>query len=329
MSALNYIEKHPYMTAGGVFVVGVVLVLLFKKPKAQAASTTQLSGYDPGYNAAVVAANSSIYSAGLAIQSHAADTQAALQAHLDDNSLASNIAAASISAGNNKVNIQGNIDSAAIAAGVTTAGISSNTLLSLGGLQNAHDLGLAQIAGDTTLGMGQLAYAGSLDANRTSVALGTIGAETTLGTAEIAGRTAINLGQINSNTALGTAQIGYDTNVVSANQAIAGMQLTNAHDIGIAQIGRDVAFAANGVAMNASNNGVTLGLAKTAADVTTHLSDNVASDNANQRAYVNQNLAIGAQDTKDILALHIQQSQNEMNTRSLDLMTRLRVGQAA
>lgn len=143
MSTLGYVEAHPYLTAGGVFVGGVGLYLLFRKPAQAGHAASAPSGYDPGYNAAVVAANAGIMQAQLAVNAHAADTVASLNAHISDNNAALSIAGLSAQVASNKTNVAGSVASQSIAAGIAGQR-----------LTNAHDIAIAGMSRDVALQAG-------------------------------------------------------------------------------------------------------------------------------------------------------------------------------
>ena len=239
MSALEYVKTHPYMTAGSVFVGGVLLVLLFKGHNvAPAAQASTVSGYDPGYNAAVVSANSALMQAQLAMQGHSLDTQAALQAHLSDNNtsydiasltatvsanhdnLAANVASQAITADVNKSlsagivtdtenRLMASVDSQAIAAGITTQQ-----------LTNQHDINLAGISRDVALAVNARGIQADQDA--ATVALTQAGDQYSLGVLNSNNQTRVNLTQLDYQNAANSRTVALD-DTLSARQHIENM----------------------------------------------------------------------------------------------------------
>ena len=91
MSVSAYVSEHKYQVAGGAFCV-VVLLILVLRGRRSAAPAPVIQGYDPGYNAQVVAQNGQIAAATLQAQSRSADLKAQLDAHIADNATAEHIA---------------------------------------------------------------------------------------------------------------------------------------------------------------------------------------------------------------------------------------------
>lgn len=244
MSAMAWVKAHPYEVAGGVFGVGVILVLLLM-PKKQAAAPVSISGYDPGYNAAVVQANGQLAAAQLTANSHAVDTNATLQAHLANNDLTAQLAQFGISKDNilsaTTLGLAGAsgqtaVDLANIGAGVDTQqGATAFKLASLAA--DTSRLGIMSGADTARLGIIQGADVSRFTTasnNDAAVTMGAIGAGRDVSIANLNDARDVSIAGLNGSTAVNLANInavkgvqiaGIDAGVL-VHQADTGLQAT-------------------------------------------------------------------------------------------------------
>ena len=165
MTILSYVQDHPYQVAGGVFVVGALIVLALRSPTVeQAPAQVSYSGFEPGYNASVIGANAALASTGMAMQAHALQTQSALTAKLDENRSMLELGKAQFANTANRDNLEAGVAMAAITAASNSSILDKSTSITSLKMQNEQDFAMASMArdvalevrrGDVSLGMRQ------------------------------------------------------------------------------------------------------------------------------------------------------------------------------
>lgn len=289
---VHWAETHPWYLAGGIFGVGVIVVLLVTHKSAPAAQQT-VSGYDPGYNAAVVGANANIQAAQLAAQQHSFDTNAALQAQLDAHATAVTLAHDQTGVLTNGQNVTGQIDIAkiqgdnatAIGLGQIGAGVAttqSQQAIAIAGInagvadaQGATAFKLAQVAADTS----RIGIMAGADMTKFVTQSNN---DTALGAMAISSNQATQLAQINGGTAVDMSRINADVAVNGQNTDLAARMAGLAAGVQTAQIasnttihGQDTGLAGTlaGNALAWHGQDIALQTTQTNAGVSTHNAD--------------------------------------------------------
>lgn len=117
------VEKHPYITAGGVFVVGAIVIYLYYS--GGSSSTTTTSGADPNYAAGLAA---QVQLAQISAQSGAAEAQVSGAQSIAQTQANAQVTEAQLAAQTSQAGItaQTQVQTAGIQAQTTLAGISAD-----------------------------------------------------------------------------------------------------------------------------------------------------------------------------------------------------------
>jgi hypothetical protein len=186
MSFMETVKEHPYMAAGGVFVLGVVLIVILAGGNG---SGTQVAAKGDNGFSSIVAANTQVSMAQLAAQVQAKGIDAAATTRLAELSAQKDVAGMQLDLGKTQIGAQQTVALAQLDANKYTAGLSAHLQETLGLAADERDKFIATTAANRDIQLksydAQTAMFNTQTLASRDIQLAGIGRDTQLGLANI------------------------------------------------------------------------------------------------------------------------------------------------